>query len=133
MRHTTVAHGHVATQYAFSMMLMLCNNNDDAKKKGIETFRVLEESDALTICKVGFREVIKHSRTTQRRVPIRNGENQVCVSHTCPSRGNMGAIYHYQCHGREWHVNDGDGGASHVLRIHCRADYELILFVNLFY
>ncbi|RYR77396.1 hypothetical protein Ahy_A01g001830 [Arachis hypogaea] len=109
MIHTTAAHGHLAAQYALSMMLMLHNDDNEAKNKGIETFRALEASGSLTICKVGFREVIKHLWTTQHRVPILNRENQICVLHTCLSRGNMGAIYHYQRHERGWPVNDGDG------------------------
>ncbi|QHN97990.1 F-box plant-like protein [Arachis hypogaea] len=83
-------HGHVFAQYVLSMMLMLRNDDDEAKNKGIKTFHALEASGALTICKVGFREVIKRSWPTQRSVPILNGDNQFCVSNTCPSHGNMG-------------------------------------------
>ncbi|XP_057748094.1 uncharacterized protein LOC130967295 [Arachis stenosperma] len=129
--HAVAAHGHSAAQYTVSMMLML-GDDIEAKNKGLETFRGLEAAGSLTICKLVFRDVIQGSWTHLRHVPVLNGENLVCVSHACPSRGNMGAIYHHQRYGRGWHVNDGDGGAAHIPCVHCRADYELILFVHLF-
>ncbi|RYQ83085.1 hypothetical protein Ahy_B10g101709 [Arachis hypogaea] len=129
--HTVAAHGHSATQYTVSMMLML-RDDAEAKNKGLETFHGLEVAGALTICKLVFRDVIQGSWTHLRRVPVLYGENLVYVSHACPSRGNMGAIYHHQRYGRGWHVNDSDGGTAHVPCVHYRANYELILFIHLF-
>ncbi|RYQ84136.1 uncharacterized protein LOC107620601 [Arachis ipaensis] len=129
--HVVTAHGHSAAQYTVFMMLML-RDNFESKNKGLETLRGLEAASALTICKLEFRGVIQGTWTHLHRVPMLNAENLVCSSHACPSRGNMGAIYRHQRCGRGWHVNDGDGGAAHISCVHCRADYELILFVHLF-
>ncbi|XP_016191898.1 uncharacterized protein LOC107632752 [Arachis ipaensis] len=129
--HVVVAHGHLAAWYAVSTMLML-RDDAEAKNKGLEIFRGLEAAGALTICKLVFCGVIQGTWTHLRRVPMLSAENLVCSSHACLSRGNMGAIYHRQRCGRGWHVNDGDGGAAHLPCVHCRADYELILFVHLF-
>ncbi|RYQ89661.1 hypothetical protein Ahy_B09g096193 isoform B [Arachis hypogaea] len=129
--HVVAAHGHSATQYTVSMMRML-RDDAEAKSKGLETFRGLEAASALTICKLVFCGIIQGMWTHLRHVPLLNTENLVCSSHACPSRGNMGAIYHHQRYGRGWHVNDGDGGVSYLPCVHCWVDYELILFVHLF-
>ncbi|RYQ89883.1 hypothetical protein Ahy_B09g096289 isoform A [Arachis hypogaea] len=117
--------------YTVSMMLML-RDDFESKNKGLQTFHVLEAAGALTICKLVFHDVIQGTWTHMRRLPMVNAENLVCSSHACPSRGNMGAIYRSQRYGRGWDLNDGDGGAAHIPCVHCRADYELILFVHLF-
>ncbi|RYR34258.1 hypothetical protein Ahy_A10g049021 [Arachis hypogaea] len=125
--HAVTAQGHSAAQYTISMMLML-GDDAEAKKKAWKYFA----AGALTICKLVFRSVIQGSWTHLRHVPVLNGENLICVSQACPSRGNMGVIYHHQCYGRGWHINDSDGGAARVMCVNCRANYELILFVHLF-
>ncbi|RYQ89888.1 uncharacterized protein LOC107615368 [Arachis ipaensis] len=125
------AQDHSAAQYTVSMMLML-RDDFESKNKGLQTFHVLEAAGALTICKLVFHDVIQGTWTHMRRLPMVNAENLVCSSHACPSRGNMGAIYRSQRYGRGWDLNDGDGGAAHIPCVHCRADYELILFVHLF-
>ncbi|RYQ96333.1 hypothetical protein Ahy_B08g092053 [Arachis hypogaea] len=129
--HTIAAQGHLAAQYTVSMVLML-RDDFESKTKGLKTFRGLEADAALTICKLEFRGVIQGTWTHMRRVPMLNADNLVCYSHACPSRRNMGAIYCHQHYGRGWHVNDGDGGVAHIPYVHCRADYELIMFVHLF-
>ncbi|XLR51080.1 hypothetical protein S83_001752 [Arachis hypogaea] len=113
-------------------MKLLLGADAEIKNRGLETFRGLEVAGVLTICKLVLRSVIQASWKHLRRVLVLNEENLVCALHACPSRGHMGAIYHHQRHGRGWHVNDGDGGAACVPCVHCRADYELILFVHLF-
>ncbi|XLU67209.1 hypothetical protein S245_026262 [Arachis hypogaea] len=129
--HVVAAQGHSAAQYTVAMMLML---RDDAKSKnkGLQIFHGLEAAGVLTNCKLVFCGVVQGTWRHLRRLPRLDAENQVCSSHACPSRGNMGAIYRHQRYGREWDVNDDDGGAAHIPCVHCRADYELILFVHLF-
>ncbi|XP_057719549.1 uncharacterized protein LOC130933975 [Arachis stenosperma] len=129
--HVVAAQGNSAAQYTVPMMVML-RDDAESKNKGLQIFRGLEAAGALTNCKLVFRGVVQGTWRHLRRLPRLNAENQVCSSHACPSRGNMGAIYRHQRYGRGWDVNEGDGGAAHIPCVHCRADYELILFVHLF-
>ncbi|XLU71411.1 hypothetical protein S245_030464 [Arachis hypogaea] len=113
-------------------MILMLRDDFESKNKGLQIFHGFEAAGALTICKLVFRGVVQGTWRHLRRLPMLNAKNLVCSSHACPSRGNMGAIYRHQCYGRGLDVNDGDGGAAHIPCVHCRADYELILFVHLF-
>ncbi|RYQ86122.1 hypothetical protein Ahy_B10g105801 [Arachis hypogaea] len=94
MMHVVAAHGHSVARFTVSMMLML-RDDAEAKNKGLERFRGLKAAGALTTCKLVFRGIIQGIWIHLRRVPMLNAENLVCSSHACPSRGNMGAIYHH--------------------------------------
>ncbi|RYR25942.1 uncharacterized protein LOC107610974 [Arachis ipaensis] len=114
MMHVVAAHGHSAAWYIVLMMLML-RDDTEAKNKGLETFRGLEAAGALTTYKLVFRGVIQGTWTHLRCVPMLNTENLVYSSYACPSRGNMGAIYHHQRYRRGWHVTT----VMEVLLIFC--------------
>ncbi|XLR30627.1 hypothetical protein S83_058527 [Arachis hypogaea] len=99
---SATSRGHEAAKYALSMTLLLRRDDNDGKWKGLELFCELDAAGLLADCNA-----------------------------RCSTRSHMGPLYDNRRRAAERNSVHAFGGVVHIPCIHCRADYELLLFVNL--
>ncbi|XLR07224.1 hypothetical protein S83_035162 [Arachis hypogaea] len=65
------------------------------------------------------------------QMPRIEEQDMVCASPRCSTRGHMPLLYDYRRRAVERNSVHAFGGAAHIPYIQCRADYDLLVFINL--
>ncbi|RYR19111.1 putative F-box protein At1g67623 [Arachis ipaensis] len=130
MLNSATSRGHEAAKYALSMTLLLRTDDNDGKRKGLELFRELDAAGLLADCNARCFSILNNSWPGEVQMPHIE-QHTVCASPRCSTRGHMGLLYDYRRRAAEQNSVHAFGGAAHIPCIHCRANYELLLFVNL--
>ncbi|XLQ99471.1 hypothetical protein S83_065670 [Arachis hypogaea] len=131
MLNSATSRSHEAAKYALSMTLLLRRDNNDGKWKGLELFRELEAAGLLANCNARCFSILNNSWPGEVQMPHIEEQHTVCASSKCSTRGHMGLLYDYRRWAAEQNFVHAFGGTAHIRYIHCRADYELLLFINL--
>ncbi|MED6186913.1 hypothetical protein PIB30_071278 [Stylosanthes scabra] len=124
--------GHVAAAYVYCMLVLLGDKGDRERAEAIEMFSALEHSPGLAACRSAVKRHGDYMWIDGRRIPWMEPKREVCSSGSCPTRGKMHRIH------KEARINGGfdcdnvDGAGRDVQCGLCRADYEIIMFVDLF-
>ncbi|XP_016206203.1 uncharacterized protein LOC107646535 [Arachis ipaensis] len=121
--------GHIVARYAASLATFLLPVRTGAMKQSVEWFRSVADSGLLRECMRLC--CVVHLCPSRPEVQLSQiGDNLVCDSSCCSTRGKTRAIYnYYRCGSQYQHWRCYEGGRT-LSCVKCRADYELILFVN---
>ncbi|RYR47028.1 hypothetical protein Ahy_A07g032933 [Arachis hypogaea] len=131
MLNSASSRGHETAKYALSMTLLLRRDDNEGKGKGIELYHELDAAGLLADCNVRFFFIMTMSWLGEVQMPHIEEQHTVCASPRCSTRGHICLLYDYHRQAVEQNSVHAFGGAAHIPCIHCRTDYELIVFINL--
>ncbi|RYQ84133.1 hypothetical protein Ahy_B10g103070 isoform A [Arachis hypogaea] len=116
MLQNAASNGFDAAQYALSMELLIRREDSEAKKKGLELFRMLESGGLLPACFSNCFAVLAISWPNEVQMPEKGDDHTVCdYRRRAAERGSV----------------HGVRGADHIPCIWCRADYEVERYVDI--
>ncbi|MED6175066.1 hypothetical protein PIB30_074979 [Stylosanthes scabra] len=124
--------GHIVAAYIYCMLVLLGDKGGRERAEAIEMFSVLERSPMLAACRSTVKRHGDYMWIAGRCIPWMEPKREVCSSASCPTRGKIRRIH------KEAHINGGfdcdniDGAGRDVQCGLYHADYEIIMFVDLF-
>ncbi|XP_016194972.1 uncharacterized protein LOC107635938 [Arachis ipaensis] len=131
MLNSATSRGHEAAKYALLMTLLLHRDDNEGNRRGLELYRELDAAGLLADCNARCFSILTISWPVDIQMPHIEEQHTMCASPRCSSRGHMGLLYDYRRRAAERNSVHAFGGAAHIPCIHCRADYELLVFVNI--
>ncbi|MED6162959.1 hypothetical protein PIB30_075439 [Stylosanthes scabra] len=124
--------GHITAAYVYSMLVLLGDKGDREKAEAIEMFSIVERSLGLAACRSAVKRHGDYMWIVGRCIPWMEPKREVCSSALCPTRGEMRRIHKEARINGGFDYNNVNGAGRDVQCGLCYAEYEIIMFVDLF-